>query len=92
MIELDVKTLQILWTLSRDAGHELLRCNTLGLGFEHDGCAMRIVRADKVHGMSGHTHRAHPDVRLDVLHDVADMKGAVGVGQRSRDKNGSGHE
>jgi len=92
MIELNMKTLKILRAFSRNAGHELLRRNALGLGFEHDGGAMRIVRADKVHGMPGHTHRAHPDVRLDVLHNVADVKGAVGIGQCGRDKYGSGHE
>ena len=38
-----------------------------------------------------HALKPHPDVGLDVFHDVADMKVAVGVGQGGGDKECAGH-
>ena len=56
VIELDMKALQILRALGCDTGHELLRSNALGLGFQHDGGAVRVVSPDKVHRVSCHPH------------------------------------
>ena len=53
---------------------------------EHDRRAMGIVGADEMHFVTLHPLEAHPDVGLDVLHDVADVERTVGVGQRRRDK------
>jgi hypothetical protein len=47
---------------------------------------MRIVGTDKVHLVTLHALVTHPDVGLDVLHDVADVEIAVGIRQ------GGGHE
>ena len=47
---------------------------------------MRIVGADEMHLMADEPLEADPDVGLDVLHDVADVEGPVGVGQRGGDE------
>ena len=47
---------------------------------------MRIVGADEVDFMALHALEPDPDVRLYVLHDVADMECAVGVGQGGGDE------
>jgi hypothetical protein len=44
------------------------------LGLEHDRRAVRVVGADEVHLVALHPLEAHPDVGLDVLHDVADVE------------------
>jgi hypothetical protein len=62
-----------------------------GLGLEHDGRAMRVIRAHEMHHVSPHPLEAHPDVGLDVLHDVPDVERAVGVGERGGDEEFAGH-
>jgi len=56
VIELDMKALKILWAFGCDARDELLGCDALGLGFEHDGRAVGIVGTNEMYGMSRHTH------------------------------------
>jgi dCTP deaminase len=41
--------------------------------------------------MTVEPHEAHPDIGLDVLHHVADVKRAIGVGQSGRDEQGTRH-
>ena len=81
MIEADMKALQVSGPVRRDARNQLLRGDALGLGLEHDRRAVRVVRADEMHVIAAHPLEAHPDVGLDVLHDVPDVERAVGVGQ-----------
>jgi hypothetical protein len=45
-----------------------------------------------MHLVALHALEAHPDVGLDVFHDVADVERAVRVRQSSRDEELSGHE
>ena len=52
---------------------------------------MRVIRAHEMHFVSEHSLEAHPDVGLDVLRDVPDVKRAVGVGERGSDKKLAGH-
>ncbi len=47
---------------------------------------MGVVRANKVHFVPMHALRAHPNIGLDVFHDMADMKRAIRVGQCSGDE------
>ena len=91
MIEAEVESLQILGPSRRDPRHELLRADSFGLRLEHDRRAVRVVRAHEMHLIALHALEAHPDVRLDVLHDVPDVKRAVGVGERRRDEEFLGH-
>ncbi len=41
---------------------------------------------DVVHDMAAHPLKAHPDVGLDVFHDMPDVERAVGVGQGGGDE------
>ena len=91
VVERDMKAIEVAGTLGSIARHQGLGRDALGLGLEHDGGAMGVICTDKMHGVASHAHGTHPDVGLDVLHDVADMKGAVGIGQGGRDKEGAGH-
>jgi hypothetical protein len=72
-----------------------LRRDAFAFGLQHDRCAVRIVGADEVDDIALHPLEAHPDVGLDVLHDVPDMERSVGVRKRCRDEQragrGSGH-
>src|SRR5258705_10355014 len=47
--------------------------------------------ADEVHLVGEHALEAHPDVRLDVFHDVADVKRPVRVGQGRGDEELARH-
>ena len=48
---------------------------------------MGVVRAYPMHLMPAHPLKAHPNVCLDVLHHVAKVKLAVGVGQGGGDED-----
>src|SRR5205085_3170097 len=56
------------------------------LGGDHDRRPVRVVGADEVHHVPLHALVPHPDVGLDVFHDVADVELAVGVGQGGGDE------
>ena len=53
---------------------------------QHDRRAVRVVGAHEMHLVALHALEAHPDVGLDVLHDVADVERPVGVGQGGGDE------
>jgi hypothetical protein len=91
VVEGDMEALQIARALAADPLHELARADSLGLGFQHDRRAVRVIGAHEMDRMPLHALEAHPDIGLDVLHDVADMKRAVGVGQRRGDEEGARH-
>ena len=91
MIEAQVKALEVGRPVGADARHQLLRRHPFGLGLEHDGRAVRVVGADEVQLVALHALEAHPDVGLDVLHDVADVERAVGVRERGGDEDLAGH-
>ena len=55
--------------------------------FQHDRCAVSIVGADIQAFMAAHALETHPDVGLDVLHQMAQMDGAVGIGQGAGDED-----
>jgi hypothetical protein len=48
---------------------------------------MGIVGADIQAFMAAHALEADPDVGLDVLHQMAQMDGAVGIGQGTGDED-----
>ena len=54
-------------------------------------CSSDLVGTDKIHFVAHHPLVAHPDVGLDVLHDVADVKIAVGIGQGGGDEEFAWH-
>ena len=91
MIEADVEALQVSGAVGRDARNERLRADSLLFRLEHDRRAVRVVRADEQDLVTLHALEAHPDIGLDVLHDVADVERAVGVGQGGGDEEFAGH-
>ena len=74
-----------------DIGDEGFRRHACLFGGEHDRRAVGVVGADVVHRVAGHAPRAHPDVGLDIAHQVAEVERAVGVGQGIGDERGAGH-
>ena len=62
------------------------RRDALALGLQHDRRAVRVVGAHEVDLVPLHPLEAHPDVGLDVLHDVADVERSVRVRQRRGDE------
>ena len=54
-------------------------------------CLQEVLGAHEVHLVALHALEPHPDVGLDVLHDVADVERAVGVGQGRGDEEAPGH-
>ena len=84
VVERDVKTVEIFWTVSRDATYEFLRREPFALRLEHDRRAVSIIGAHEMHLIADHALESHPDIRLDVLHDVTDVKRPVGVRKCSR--------
>ena len=86
VVKVNVKTVQVRFATSGDVGHKLLWGDAGLLGGNHDGCAVRVVCAHEIDFVALHALETHPDVGLDVLHDVADVKVAVGVGQGGGNK------
>ena len=86
VVEADVEPVQVGLAAGGDVGHELLRRLAGLFGGDHDRRAVRIVGADEMHRVALHALEPHPDVGLDVFHDVADVEIAVGVRQGGGDE------
>ena len=89
----DVKTVEVGLAASGYVGHKGLRCLAGFLGGDHDRRAVGVVGTDKIHLVPLHPLKPHPDIGLDVLHDVADVEIAVGIRQGGGDEElaGRGH-
>ncbi len=90
-VEADRVALPVRDVRLRHARNQLLRRDALVFGLQHDRRAVRVVGADEVHLVPLHPLEAHPDVGLDVLHDVADVERPVRVRQRRRHEQLAGH-
>jgi hypothetical protein len=91
VVEADAEALVVALVGLGDLGDELFRRGALGLGLEHDRRAMGVVGADEVHLIPLEALEAHPDVGLDILHDVADVEWRVRVRQRRGDEKLAWH-
>ncbi len=92
VVERHHEAVEIALVLGPHAIDQFLGRNAFLLGPQHHRGAVRVVRADVVDLVRHHALEAHPDVGLDVLHQVADMDLAVGVGQgRSNEDATCGH-
>ena len=87
VVELDVKAVQVLFATGGNVGHECLRRFAGFFGGDHNRRAVGVVGANKVNLMPLHALETHPDIGLDVLHDVPDMEGAIGVRQGGGDED-----
>jgi len=74
-----------------DAGDEFLRRDPLVLRAQHDRRAVRVVGADVIDLVTPHALEARPDVGLDVFDHVAQVDGAVGIGQGGGDEDAARH-
>ena len=80
------KTVKVLLAASGNVGNELLRRFTGFFGGNHDGSAVGVVSANKIDRVALHSLKAHPNVGLDIFHNMPDVECAIGIWQ------GSGHE
>jgi hypothetical protein len=86
-----MKPVEVCPAAGGDLGDELLRRLAGFLSGDHVGRAVRVLGADEVDRVPAHALEAHPDVGLDVLHDVTDVQRPVGVRQGGRDEDLAGH-
>ena len=90
VIEAQVEAFDVLRTRRGNPLDQRLRRHTVRFRLQHDRGAMRIVGTDEMHDMPLHPPEPHPDVGLDVFHDVAQVERAIGVRKRRGDKKRSG--
>ncbi len=92
----NVEGVEVAALLGADPGDQLLRRDAFLACLEHDRRAVRIARPDEQAVVPPHALEPHPDVGLDVLDHVAEVRRAVGVGQCGGDEQGAfgwgGHE
>ena len=92
VVEGDAEGGEVAQVLAVHALDELLGGEAFLLGAQHHRRAVGVVRAHVVHRMTSHALEAHPDVGLDVAHEVAEVDVAVGVGQGVGDEELAGHD
>jgi len=69
-----------------DVRDELFFGAPLLSGTDHDARAVRVVSAHVEHTSPGHALKPHPDVRLDVFHEMPDVERGVRVRECARDE------
>jgi len=87
LVEGHVEAGEVGAVLVADALDEFFRLDALGARLEHDRGAVGIVGAHVDAAVPAHALEAHPDVGLDVFHQVAQVDRAVGVGQGAGDQD-----
>ena len=92
VVKADIEFRQITSALRSDFFNQLLRRQPLFLRVEHDRRAVCIISADKMNLVALQTLETHPNISLDVFHEMADMKRRVSVGECSRDEKFAGHQ
>ena len=91
VVEGDAEGGEVAQVFAMHAIDELLGRQAFLLGAQHDRRAVGIVRTHVMHRMAAHALEAHPDVGLDVAHEVAEVDVAIGVGQGVGDEELAGH-
>ena len=82
----DVEAAEILRVFVAQPIDQHLGPHAFALGQQHRRGAVGVVRANVDALVAAHTLKPHPDVRLDVLEQVPEMNGPVGVGQGAGDE------
>ena len=90
VVEDDPEGSEIRLMLLCDPRDQFLRGDPLLARLEHDRGAVGVVRAHIPALVPAHPLKARPDVGLDVFHQMADVDGTVGVGQRAGDQDLAG--
>jgi hypothetical protein len=91
VVEADAEAGEVALVALAHLRDQLLGRYAFGLGAQHDRRAVRVIGADEVDLVSLQALEAHPDVRLDVLHEVADVQRAIGVRKGGGDEKLAGH-
>ena len=86
-VKLHMEAVQILLAAGTDLRHKFLRRDPLLLSRDHHRSAVRVVGSHEINLVAGHPLMTHPDISQNVLSDMADMEGAVGIRQCRRYKN-----
>jgi len=87
IIECDAELGKIGQMFFFDLGDKLFRGNAFPISPEHDRRAVRVVRADVIAKVAALFLETHPNIGLNIFNQVAEMNGAVGIGQRASDEN-----
>src|SRR5690554_634430 len=87
VIKADVEPGEILLMFFTDPVNQLLGRDAFPLGTEHNGGAVGIIGANVVASVASHILIAHPDIGLNVFQQMAQVNGAVGVGQCAGNQN-----
>ena len=87
VVELDVESREVVDVSLAHLVDELLGGDSLGLGTNHDGRAVRIVGPQEMAIVAEQLLEADPDVGLQIFDQVADMGMSVGVRQRGGNEN-----
>ena len=90
IVEANGKRIEIPAVLLADARDQILGTDPILLSAQHDRCAVAVVGTHVQAAVTAQALETHPDIRLDVLHQMPEMDRAVGVRKRARDENCSG--
>jgi hypothetical protein len=90
VIKPDQKTGKILLVFGANIGNQLFRTDAQLLGLEHDGSAMRVIGTHIKTLALACFLESHPDIGLDGFQQMAEVQGAVGVGQGAGDEDSAG--
>ena len=73
VVEADREIGEVALVFLADAPNELFRLDAFGAGLEHDRRAVGVVRTDINTAVAAQLLETHPDVGLDVFHQMAEM-------------------
>src|SRR5690606_37123669 len=74
------------------ASHQFARGNAFLFRAQHDRRAVLVGAADVMHFVAAYPLKSHPNVALNLFDHVAQMNGAVGIGQSVGDEDAAGHK
>ena len=87
MIKRHTEIREVLFVFDLNACNVLLRRHAHLLRRQHDRRAVRVIRTDEVHFLAFHPHRTHPNVRLDVTKQVAEVQWTIRIGKGAGNEN-----
>ncbi len=90
IVETDAEIGKIRPVLTADVFDELFGAQSRFIGFEHNGGAVGVVGAHIGNMVAAGTLVTHPDVRLDVFHQVTDMNRTIGIRQGAGNQDPAG--
>jgi len=82
VIEVDMESLEVVIVFLPNAGDQLLRRDAFLFSAQHDGVPW--VSSAQTYGSCYRASlETHPDVGLDVFHQMAEVDTAIGIGRRT---------